>query len=91
MLVSKIPTEALDSEVNSLSAPPRPSTSAPGITSGAMDQDIPPDLFDQIAAQHVVGGESRGATSAGIRVCPHCTFENTHSSSDCEVCGLPLG
>jgi nuclear protein localization protein 4 homolog len=25
------------------------------------------------------------------RVCPHCTYVNTHSGNDCEVCGLPLG
>jgi nuclear protein localization family protein 4 len=67
--------------------PPRPSTSAPGISSGTMDQDIPPEVFDQIAAQQ----SASGGTTTAIRICPHCTFENTHSGADCDVCGLPLG
>ena len=48
-----------------------------------MDEDIPPELYDQFA---------QGASGSGgaIKICPHCTFENTHSGSDCEVCGLPL-
>jgi nuclear protein localization protein 4 homolog len=71
-------------------APPRPSTSAPGISSGTMDEDIPSDLFHQIAAQQVHGANG-GPGSSGIMICPHCTFENTHSGTDCEVCGLPLG
>lgn len=25
-----------------------------------------------------------------IHICPHCTYENTHGGSDCDVCGLPL-
>ncbi len=28
---------------------------------------------------------------AEVRMCPHCTYENFHGGSDCEVCGLPLG
>jgi len=67
------------------SAPARPSSSAPSFGGSHMDDDIPPEIFDQIAADS--GG---GASSAGIRICPHCTFENTHGGSDCEVCGLPL-
>lgn len=51
-----------------------------------MDEDIPQDVFDQIAAQEAA---SRGG-APNIRLCPHCTFENTHSGTDCEVCGLPL-
>ncbi|THH08842.1 hypothetical protein EW146_g8863 [Bondarzewia mesenterica] len=64
------------------SAPPaRPSQPAP--SSHTMDEDIPPEVFDQIA-------QSSGGGTAGVRVCPHCTFENAHGGSDCEVCGLPL-
>ncbi|KAI0067936.1 polyubiquitin-tagged protein recognition complex Npl4 component [Artomyces pyxidatus] len=66
------------------SAPPaRPVQFAPDAASShLMDEDIPPELFEQAG-----GG---GGTSAGIRICPHCTFENSHGGSDCEVCGLPL-
>jgi nuclear protein localization family protein 4 len=69
----------------------RPSTSAP-TSSSRMDEDIPPELFDQIAAEEA----SRTSTAArptpgrGVRICPHCTFENDHGGTDCEVCGLPL-
>jgi nuclear protein localization family protein 4 len=71
----------------------RPSTSAP-TSSSRMDEDIPPELFDQIAAEEA----SRTSTAArptpgsnrGVRICPHCTFENEHGGTDCEVCGLPL-
>jgi len=66
------------------SAPALPSSSAPGASSSAMDvDDIPPEVFDQIAADNAVSG-------ANMRRCPHCTFENYHGGSDCEVCGLPL-
>lgn len=73
-----------------LTALPRLSTPAPGASPGIMDQDIPPEIFDQIAAQQTADG-ANGASSTAIRICPHCTFENTHSGTDCEVCGLPLG
>ncbi|KAF9481681.1 polyubiquitin-tagged protein recognition complex, Npl4 component [Pholiota conissans] len=70
------------------SGPARPSTSAPATSSGHMDDDIPPEVFDQIAAEEAA---SRGSgSSSGIRICPHCTFENAHGGTDCEVCGLPL-
>jgi nuclear protein localization family protein 4 len=53
-----------------------------------MDEDIPPEIFDQIAAEEAA---RIGAGGAGnIRICPHCTFENDHGGTDCEVCGLPL-
>ncbi|KAG2023596.1 NPL4 [Coprinopsis cinerea AmutBmut pab1-1] len=70
------------------SAPARPISSAPaGSSSSAMDvDDIPPEVFDQIAADDA----ARTGSAGGIKICPHCTFENTHSGSDCEVCGLPL-
>ncbi|RPD58377.1 polyubiquitin-tagged protein recognition complex Npl4 component [Lentinus tigrinus ALCF2SS1-6] len=72
------------------SAPQRPSGGQFPGSSGdqPMDtDDIPPEVYDQIAR------ESGGAPSGGgsnVRICPHCTFENTHSGSDCEICGLPL-
>ncbi|KAF9452572.1 polyubiquitin-tagged protein recognition complex, Npl4 component [Macrolepiota fuliginosa MF-IS2] len=52
-----------------------------------MDGDIPQEIFDQIAAESAASG---GGSSAGISICPHCTFENSHGGHDCEVCGLPL-
>lgn len=65
-----------------------PKSSAPGgPSSSAMDvDDIPPEVFDQIAADDA----ARAGGSGGIKICPHCTFENDHSGGDCEVCGLPL-
>jgi nuclear protein localization family protein 4 len=72
------------------SAPARPGTSAPSGSAGdAMDDDIPPEIFDQIAAEQAAS-QAAGGSSGGIRICPHCTFENAHGGSDCEVCGLPL-
>jgi nuclear protein localization protein 4 homolog len=54
-----------------------------------MDTDgIPQDILDQIAAEEAASGA--GGSGGNIRICPHCTFENTHSGTDCEVCGLPL-
>lgn len=71
-------------------APSRPSSSAPGTSTG-MDQDIPQEVFDQIAAEEAARlGTSTPGGAGGIRICPHCTFENDHGGSDCEVCGLPL-
>ncbi len=57
-----------------------------------MDEDIPQEVLDQIVAAEAASGES-GGTGAGhtsTRTCPHCTFENDHGGTDCEVCGLPL-
>lgn len=72
----------------------------PGLDSGSqMDDEIPPEIFDQIAAQAAAAaaaengggaGASGSSGDGGIRICPHCTFENTHGGHDCEVCGLPL-
>ncbi|KIM67089.1 hypothetical protein SCLCIDRAFT_1210569 [Scleroderma citrinum Foug A] len=64
------------------SALTRPSTSAP---TSNVSHDIPQEIFDQIAGED----STRGRRST--KICPHCTFENDHSGSDCEVCGLPLG
>ncbi|KAG6820750.1 hypothetical protein H0H93_012014 [Arthromyces matolae] len=67
------------------SAPARPSSSAPtGGASSHMDEDIPQEVFDQIAA------EEAARVGSSARICPHCTFENDHSRPDCDVCGLPL-
>ncbi|KZP32264.1 polyubiquitin-tagged protein recognition complex, Npl4 component [Athelia psychrophila] len=68
---------------------PAPAAGAP---SGSADHDIDPDIMAQIRAQEAAAGGPPGGSSAagGIRICPHCTFENEHGGSDCEVCGLPL-
>ena len=65
------------------------SGSVPDISAPHMDEDIPQDLFDQIAAEETasrVGSSGLGS----IKVCPYCTFENPSGRMDCEVCGLPL-
>jgi nuclear protein localization protein 4 homolog len=73
-----------------------PTNSVSGVSGGMMDSDIPQEVLDQIAAEEAShGGVSRDSggssgVSSGIRVCPHCTFENDHGGTDCEVCGLPL-
>jgi len=74
-----------------------PTNSVSGGSGDMMDSDIPQDVLDQIEADVVahhksLGGDSSGGsgTSSRIRICPHCTFENDHSGTDCEVCGLPL-
>jgi len=61
------------------------------------DDDIPREVFDQIAAEEAAAGASAGGLGRnmdmdgpGIRICPHCTFENVQRGTDCEVCGLPL-
>lgn len=72
------------------SAPSLPSTSGPGPSSSHVDEDIPQDVFDQIAAEEA-RREGPGGVSSGIKICPHCTFENSEGGTDCEVCGLPLG
>ncbi|KAN0100817.1 NPL4 family domain containing protein [Tylopilus felleus] len=69
------------------SAPARPTSSAP-TDLGPKHDEIPQDVFDQIAAEEAA--QSRGGSSR-VRICPHCTFENDHGGHDCEVCGLPLG
>ncbi|UZJ53363.1 hypothetical protein CBS101457_002683 [Exobasidium rhododendri] len=33
---------------------------------------------------------SAAAAASGVKACPHCTFENEASATDCDVCGLPL-
>lgn len=68
-----------------------PSTSAPGPSSSQMDEDIPQDVFDQIAADEGVRREGPSGVSSRIKICPHCTFENPAEEMDCQVCLLPLG
>lgn len=73
----------------------RPDTSAPSAPSHtAMNEDIPQEIYDQIAREEAgygSGGGGGGSSAAGnVRICPHCTFENTHGGNDCEICGLPL-
>ncbi|KAK7064546.1 nuclear protein localization protein 4 [Favolaschia claudopus] len=58
-------------------------------SSSRQDDEIPQDILDQIAAEEAASAGA-GGTSSGIKICPHCTFENAHSGTDCEVCGLPL-
>ncbi|KAF9243896.1 NPL4 family-domain-containing protein [Melanogaster broomeanus] len=67
-------------------APVRPPSPPPT----DLHDDIPQDVFDQIAAEEAARGSGSGGSSR-IRICPHCTFENEHGGRDCEVCGLPLG
>lgn len=78
---------------------PSASAGPSGSSAGAMDDDIPQDVLDQIAAAEAeeaarTGGRSSSGAgtsgAGGIRICPHCTFENVHGGTDCEVCGLPL-
>jgi nuclear protein localization family protein 4 len=65
----------------------RPTLPAPDAPSTRiMDDDIPPELFDEVATP----AHGNGRPSANVRVCPHCTFENTNSGNDCDLCGLPL-
>jgi nuclear protein localization family protein 4 len=65
-----------------------------GSSGAAMDEDIPPELLEEFGRADVGGsGAPAGASGGdgpGIRICPHCTFENTHGGTDCEICGLPL-
>jgi len=59
---------------------------------GAMD-DIPQDILDQIAAEQAAASGSApasGSGTPGVKICPHCTFENDVRRTDCDVCGLPL-
>ncbi|KAG6869146.1 hypothetical protein C0993_012245 [Termitomyces sp. T159_Od127] len=50
------------------SAPARPPSSAPIRSSSHMDEDIPQEVFDQIAAEEAAHGDAAGSS---LRVCPH--------------------
>ncbi|GAA6016093.1 hypothetical protein JCM10207_004441 [Rhodosporidiobolus poonsookiae] len=62
------------------------------------DIDIPPDtgFGGPGAGAGAAGGDARAGdgggdgAAGGVRICPHCTFENAHGGQDCEICGLPL-
>ncbi|KAF7319984.1 MPN domain-containing protein [Mycena kentingensis (nom. inval.)] len=82
------PVLATEGWVN-LMAFTRDTASASAAATAAMDDDIPQDVLDQIAASEAAGGSGGDSAMPSIRICPHCTFENAHSG-DCDVCGLPL-
>ena len=71
---------------DSVLAPLRPA-SFPAGSGGGMDEDIPPEIFDQIRESEMASG---GGATSGTRICQYCTFENTGDRTDCEVCNLPL-
>lgn len=78
-----------------IAAWPTTNSSEPGDSSHGMDSDeISPEILEQIAAAEIAtgggGGGGSSGSSARVRICPHCTFENTHGGHDCEICGLPL-
>ena len=56
------------------------------------DVDVPPEAFGQHqdVDMDAGGGGGGGAAAGGVKVCPHCTFENDAGATDCDVCGLPL-
>lgn len=64
------------------------------------DIDVPPESASASGANTAAGaghgdvamdGSGAAAAPGGMRVCPHCTFENPPGGGqDCEVCGLPL-
>ena len=71
----------------SAAPPQRPTQPAPDRPSTRnLHEDIPPELFDDVASP----AHREGGASASVRVCPHCTYENTDGGNDCDVCGLPL-
>ena len=49
----------------------------------------PFQAFDDLGINSPAGG-SGGGGDGGPRVCPHCTFVNEGTGSDCDICGLPL-
>lgn len=58
---------------------------------------IPQDQFDAMGIDSPrntdfgnTSGDGAGGDTGGERICPHCTFVNEGSGSDCEICGLPL-
>lgn len=74
---------------NTLMTFTRESGSNPTVAS-SRDEDIPQEVFDQIAAEEAAARGTGNGGESSIRICPHCTFENAHGGADCEVCGLPL-
>lgn len=68
-----------------------PVTSSQGGWQQQATEEIPDEVMQAMAEDDIEVGGLAGAAGGNIKVCPHCTFENTHGGSDCEVCGLPLG
>ena len=53
--------------------------------------NLPSQAFDDLGINSPAGGSSGGVGGdGGPRVCPHCTFVNEGTGSDCDICGLPL-
>ncbi|CAD6571324.1 MAG: nuclear protein localization protein 4 [Tremellales sp. Tagirdzhanova-0007] len=50
-----------------------------------IDSPTPPASRDSVPSTTVPS-----AAPSGERVCPHCTFVNEGTGSDCDICGLPL-
>lgn len=80
------------------SAPTVPVRDYPGAMGGKFDDgfeippdvDVPPSAYQAAEDDDVVmDGDGNGAAT-GVIACPHCTFENSATASDCDVCGLPL-
>ena len=86
-LILNSPRTTVGADCAFVTAPARP-TSLPSGSGGGMDEEIPPEIFDQIRESEMATGG--GSTSSRIRICQYCTFENTHDGTDCEVCSLPL-
>jgi nuclear protein localization family protein 4 len=60
-----------------------------GRTFGQDRSDTPSQAFDDLGINSPA--RPAGGGDGGPRVCPHCTFVNEGSGSDCDICGLPLG
>ncbi|THH28283.1 hypothetical protein EUX98_g5902 [Antrodiella citrinella] len=63
-------------------APARPSSSAPGGSHTDMDEDISPEIFEQIAREEASRAAAGGADTpqGNIRVCPHSSIGVAGSS-----------
>ena len=87
ILILNSPETTVGANYAFITAPARPASFLAG-SGGGMDEEIPPEIFDQIRESEMATGG--GGTPSRIRICQYCTFENTHDGTDCEVCGLPL-
>ena len=58
---------------------------------GAISQDILDEIdrMEAMEAETINAGRTNGPLG-GMKICPHCTYENVGEATDCEVCGLPL-
>ncbi|KAF8649760.1 hypothetical protein AX16_005527 [Volvariella volvacea WC 439] len=66
-------------------APAYPTSSHPALGGTDIPMDTDMDAIDFPPEEPALGD-----SGARIRICPHCTYENTHSRSDCDMCMLPL-